>query len=244
MNKEQIAKLYADAQHDLLAGCKAKNMDLQDIIALCQAAERTTSPVSLTDEKIIEAIDRPGFAWENLDAAEQRNLLGSIRALLAGAPAPIQRGHDSDCAVHNAPAMPVGPCNCSLRAWEWAPNVKLADDEVMFFSSIYQTSEGLPVMTDCDEHGAWNVAIIFKRRADGVDYRHPVRIIPVDEPATPPALAGSQVQAAGDARNVALEEAAQLCNKHAQKQSSFHQYAEMYVADYLARAIRELKGQP
>lgn len=22
--------------------------------------------------------------------------------------------HDSDCAVHNAPALPVGPCDCSL----------------------------------------------------------------------------------------------------------------------------------
>lgn len=24
--------------------------------------------------------------------------------------------HDSDCAVHNAPALPVGPCNCSAQA--------------------------------------------------------------------------------------------------------------------------------
>lgn len=23
--------------------------------------------------------------------------------------------HDSDCAVHNEPAYPVGPCNCSAR---------------------------------------------------------------------------------------------------------------------------------
>lgn len=22
-------------------------------------------------------------------------------------------GHDSDCALHNAPALPVGPCDCS-----------------------------------------------------------------------------------------------------------------------------------
>ena len=22
--------------------------------------------------------------------------------------------HDSDCAVHNAPAMPVGPCDCGV----------------------------------------------------------------------------------------------------------------------------------
>lgn len=24
------------------------------------------------------------------------------------------RQHDSDCAVHNGPALPVGPCNCKL----------------------------------------------------------------------------------------------------------------------------------
>jgi len=24
------------------------------------------------------------------------------------------RGHDSDCATHNEPAMPNGPCDCSL----------------------------------------------------------------------------------------------------------------------------------
>ncbi len=23
--------------------------------------------------------------------------------------------HDSDCALYNAPALPVGPCNCSAR---------------------------------------------------------------------------------------------------------------------------------
>ena len=39
--------------------------------------------------------------------------------------------HDSDCAIHNAPALPVGPCDCSLseasysmdeiiHAWEQA----------------------------------------------------------------------------------------------------------------------------
>lgn len=26
------------------------------------------------------------------------------------------RGHDSDCAVHNAPAYPPGPCDCSLSS--------------------------------------------------------------------------------------------------------------------------------
>ena len=26
--------------------------------------------------------------------------------------------HDSSCAVHNAPALPVGDCNCSLEKWQ------------------------------------------------------------------------------------------------------------------------------
>ena len=30
-------------------------------------------------------------------------------------------GHDSDCAIHNAPAMPVGECDCSQKAPEIIP---------------------------------------------------------------------------------------------------------------------------
>jgi len=32
--------------------------------------------------------------------------------------------HSSDCAVHNAPALPVGPCDCGVEphqhVWKWA----------------------------------------------------------------------------------------------------------------------------
>lgn len=32
--------------------------------------------------------------------------------------------HASDCAVYNAPALPVGPCDCGVEphthAWKWA----------------------------------------------------------------------------------------------------------------------------
>ena len=27
----------------------------------------------------------------------------------------FQCGHDSDCAIHNMPAFPAGPCDCSVR---------------------------------------------------------------------------------------------------------------------------------
>lgn len=47
--------------------------------------------------------------------------------------------HDSDCAVHNAPFMPIGPCDCSISepvsegaavitdevvAWRWRDNIR------------------------------------------------------------------------------------------------------------------------
>lgn len=30
--------------------------------------------------------------------------------------------HASDCALHNAPALPVGPCDCKphTHIWKWA----------------------------------------------------------------------------------------------------------------------------
>lgn len=63
----------------------------------------------------------------NLLTAEQaRTMLEYVRgeagALLSPTDAPASHGcqgggclHDSDCAVHNAPALPVGPCDCSAK---------------------------------------------------------------------------------------------------------------------------------
>jgi hypothetical protein len=33
-------------------------------------------------------------------------------------PRPAAPEHDSDCAVHNRPALPAGPCNCSVSQRE------------------------------------------------------------------------------------------------------------------------------
>jgi hypothetical protein len=30
--------------------------------------------------------------------------------------------HDSDCALHNAPALPVGPCDCSVKTPDTLPH--------------------------------------------------------------------------------------------------------------------------
>lgn len=92
MNQEQIQKLHAEAQHDLLAGAKAKNIDLQDIIALCQAAERATAPVSLTDEGIIAcAAEIFDFKPHKQDEEQKAKWISFARAILASAPAPIQK---------------------------------------------------------------------------------------------------------------------------------------------------------
>lgn len=49
--------------------------------------------------------------------AEQGRAIGSAGIVLASLANAVDaaRGevrHASDCAVHNAPALPVGPCNC------------------------------------------------------------------------------------------------------------------------------------
>lgn len=50
--------------------------------------------------------------------------------------------------------------------------------------------------------------------------------------------------AADTGRDDALEQAAKICNSHAQDQSRMHQHAEMYVADFLASKIRALINNP
>lgn len=85
---------------------------------------------------------------------------------------------DEIAAISAAPVSGQG-----ASTWEWAPDLKLADDEVIHYSQIYQTAEGLPVMTDSGQHSTWNVASVFKRAADGVDYRNPVRILAVEPSA-------------------------------------------------------------
>lgn len=117
MDKERIAGLRIEALNAKYAGKEfaipsSEAMEILNL-AMNQLEPRVTPemwkelgrieaehPLSaqdevLTDAAIIDKIDRPGFAWENLDAAEQRNLLGSIRELLA--------------AAARIPAVAVGP---------------------------------------------------------------------------------------------------------------------------------------
>jgi hypothetical protein len=62
-------------------------------------AKAAPAVAALSDEQIATHIDRPGFAWENLTDAEQRNLLSSIRELLAAA------GNSQGQATQPAPFM-------------------------------------------------------------------------------------------------------------------------------------------
>lgn len=75
----------------------------------------------------------------------------------------------------------------AVPGWTWAPDLKVADDEVIFYSQINQTATGLPVMTDSSQHSTWNVASVFKRPAEGVNSRDPLYVIPVEPFAPSPA---------------------------------------------------------
>lgn len=45
--------------------------------------------------------------------------------------------HDSDCAVHNGPALPVGPCDCGLAAEQPTPSLSLDSPiEVLYETTL------------------------------------------------------------------------------------------------------------
>lgn len=54
-------------------------------------------------------------------ASEDEDVFDKALKKIASAPAPasVQKRkiqHDSDCAVHNGPAYPAGPCDCGAEA--------------------------------------------------------------------------------------------------------------------------------
>jgi hypothetical protein len=49
-----------------------------------------------------------GDRWECTACWDKYNAIDAARAGEG-------EGHASDCAVHNAPALPVGPCNCGRK---------------------------------------------------------------------------------------------------------------------------------
>jgi hypothetical protein len=58
--------------------------------------------------------------WRHLSREVKTEFLEYARAAISAMPAPsrepseamVEAGHDSDCAVHNEPAYPAGPCDC------------------------------------------------------------------------------------------------------------------------------------
>lgn len=61
--------------------------------------------------------------------------LRRLHALDASKPEPQAQissccGHASDCAVHNAPALPAGPCDCGFE-----PQVQSVDPEVVAYAN-------------------------------------------------------------------------------------------------------------
>ena len=94
-----------------------------------------------------------------------RNTEGELVAIARRSCAPAQDRcceHDSDCAVHNAPALPVGPCDCTLSE-------KPAQDQV---AAVRAVPEGMPV-TQEPKYGIRENRLF--NRASG-------EFIPLDEP--------------------------------------------------------------
>jgi hypothetical protein len=84
-----------------------------------RCAERDApAPVAhpLTDEQI-DAIFRKTMHWIGASPKDGLFIKFARAVIEASAPAPVAQSccdHASDCAVHNAPALPVGPCDCGV----------------------------------------------------------------------------------------------------------------------------------
>jgi len=79
------------------------------------ALQRPVEINSATTTSIPGANDRPQASVDMGDASIRKDE-GSRQPIAANLEHPSPRGHDSDCAVHNEPAMPNGECDCSLRS--------------------------------------------------------------------------------------------------------------------------------
>lgn len=66
---------------------EALNASLLDIRGLIRVREDALAKDRATEAALLDAIEKAGACC----------------------------GHASDCAVHNAPALPVGPCDCGAK---------------------------------------------------------------------------------------------------------------------------------
>lgn len=185
MNKEQIEKLreimenYKANPHDAAAIGKWHGAIIQAGPALVELAERTTAPVSLTDDDLTQEFSLDAiikgirYADHGRHEGWQAELKECIRiecnrAILAAAPAPIQQASP-------VPLFDRKLADLQQRGYEVIGRILHKNGEYALFDSSCR----------------WLTKPQYQRlmhEQDGSLF------------ATPPALAGSQVQAAGDAR--------------------------------------------
>lgn len=166
------AHLPADVTlEDEDAALKALHGELaaDTVLELIALVERTTAPVSLTDEGIIAyAAEIFDFKPHKQGEEQKAKWITFARALLAAAPAPIQQ--DSEA-----------PARQALHTMQYE------DGRIGW----YFDCDGHYIDVEKDDAGKYSV--YFRDRATGKE-----GWLDQADSATPPALAGSQVQAAVD----------------------------------------------
>jgi hypothetical protein len=108
-------------------------------------------------------------------------------------------GWQRRAALAPLPAQPKPPADADpvdAKPVAWPPSYVLNPSEKIFYSALAQTSEGLPVMTDCDQHGAWDVAMVFEG-----GHRRPKYVWGFDDTQPAAVQQGSERNAAPDAKD-------------------------------------------
>lgn len=125
--------------------------------------------------------------------------------------AALRRAFDAGRAAH----PPADGALVDAKPVTWPGSYKLKANEKIFYSALAQTSDGLPVMTDCDQYGAWDVAMVFE-----CDHRRPKHVWGFDDSASQPStapgdavLAQAGMQGEAEHCEVPFEHAAQISTR-------------------------------
>jgi hypothetical protein len=92
------------------------NWEVHAVLLLCWQASRKQALEEARNECAKLYSSKPHTNMDHVAHAQAlRQCISAIRSLEGNATSERCCEHDSDCAVHNAPALPVGPCDCSVR---------------------------------------------------------------------------------------------------------------------------------
>jgi hypothetical protein len=101
-----------------MTGYKSKRAAAQDKMAQPEKRRRTMDKDD-TLKLALEFVDDVHFGeWQGSTERQEEVVTVINKALAQPAQEPVARccWHDSDCAIHNMPAYPAGPCNCTRLA--------------------------------------------------------------------------------------------------------------------------------